>query len=74
MAMRLYTREEFEAELREKWGLKPTDHATKTTRAWITPNGDHLLVPVFPDGDRYPDHLLDKIVQQIETFGKGRAR
>ena len=74
MAMRLYSKQEFEAELREKYRLKPTHHHTATTRAWVTEEGDHLLVPSFTDDDRIPDHVIDRVVNEILAFQLSKAR
>ena len=68
MAMRRYTKAEFEAELTQKWKLQPTGEGTATTRAWKTPRGRHILVPVLPHGEAYPDYLLDRIVEILTTI------
>lgn len=70
MAMRLYTRAELEDELQAKWKLTPTEHSTSTTRAWKTPKGMHVLVPVLADDVRYPDYILNKILEQLEALGE----
>lgn len=70
MAMRRYTKDELDAELREKWHLRETDQRTDTAVAWVTPNGKHVLVPVFPRGERYPDYIVDKIAEQLTAFGE----
>lgn len=57
MAMRLYTREEFEAELKDKWKLEPTNERTATTRAWTTPRGRFILVPVLNERHEALQHL-----------------
>ena len=64
MAMRLYTKEEFEAELREKWDLIPTSEKFKTYRIWKTRKGHFLTVPILPAGERYPDYFLDTVLEQ----------
>ncbi len=70
MAMRLYTKAELDAELRDKWRLTETKERTVTAVAWRTPNGKHVLVPVLPAGQRYPDYILDKIAEQLTAFGE----
>lgn len=70
MAMRLYTRDELEEELRAKWRLRKTDHRTDTTVAWQTPAGKFVLVPVFDHDGRYPDHIVDKIAEQLTALGE----
>jgi len=74
MAMRLYTRQELEQELREKWKLTPTKHRSGTTTAWRTPNGLHVLVPDFPKDARYPDYIVDRIVEQLVALGENPLR
>ena len=64
MAMRLYTKKEFEGEL-GKLGLSKTDYSTDTTYAWRTKDGKHIPVPLLPRGQRYPDYILDKIILMI---------
>jgi len=68
MAMRLYTKAEFEAELKEKWGLTPTEQVFATFRIWRHECGGHLTVPELPRGERYPDHFLDGVIEQIERI------
>lgn len=70
MAMRRYTKQQLEDELQKKWRLKKTTHRTKTTCAWATPNGNHVLVPVFADGELYADHILNRIEEQLIRFGE----
>ncbi len=70
MAMRLYTRAELESELTEKWGLKPTKYRTDTVQFWVTPNGQHLTIPTFATNERYPDHIVDRIVDQLDLLGE----
>lgn len=66
MAMRLYTPEEFDRELRNR-GCEPTDHTTNTGRFWHNGSGLYFLVPdPDPDSGRYPDWMLDDL---IERFG-----
>jgi len=68
MALRIYTKEEFELELRSLWGLEPTDSTTQKTRFWKTPEGKFLTVPEFEDGDPYPHFLFGEIVNQINDL------
>lgn len=68
MAMRLYTREEFEDELREKWGLTLTDECLETARIWRTKSGNHVTVPLLPAGEAYPDYFLNEIERQLDSF------
>lgn len=70
MAMRIYTRAELEHELQAKWKLTPTEHATSTTRAWKTPKGMHVLVPLLSDDQGYPDYLLNKVLEQLEALNE----
>jgi hypothetical protein len=70
MAMRRYSRAEFESELSKKWQLEPTEHRTDTTIAWHTPKGSHVLVPAFQDAEQYPDHILNLIEDQLEKLGE----
>lgn len=71
MALRLYTKEEFETELRNHLGLVPTDSVIDTARAWRTKKGRHVLVPMVgievPElGERYPDSWMAKIHLEVE--------
>lgn len=70
MAMRLYSKEELEAELRKKWHLEPTQHYINTARAWRTPSGNHVLVPILSKGECYADHILNRIEEQLTKFGE----
>ena len=64
MAMRRYTKREFEAELRQL-GLTSTNHLHGTFRIWKTQKGGHISVPILPTRERYPDHILDEVIRQI---------
>ena len=64
MAMRLYSREEFEADIAERWGLSPTENSTASVRFWMTRGGCHISIPVL---DHYPDYWLDEVKAQIEA-------
>lgn len=68
MAMRLYTKDEFEAELKEKWELVPTDQKFKTYRIWETKKGHFLTVPILPAGESYPDYFLDTVLEQLSAL------
>lgn len=70
MAMRLFTREEFEKYLRDNLGLTETENKTRTSSAWETADGNYILVPILEGDGLYPDHLLDKIYEQIDKFKK----
>jgi len=70
MAMRLYTLEEFEDELKKKWKLTRTNVATTQTRMWKTPKGKHVSIPVLPAGERYPDLLIDILIQRLDALGE----
>ncbi len=61
MAMRIYSRQEFDEEL-EKRGCSKTAYMTqdRLSVAWEREDGNHFLVPVFEYG-RYPDFILDQI-------------
>lgn len=70
MALRLYTKEEFETELREQLGLDRTETVTDTSRVWKTKKGFHVLVPLsgieIPEqGERYPDSWLAGIYKEV---------
>ena len=64
MAMRRYTKREFEAELK-KLGLVSTDHVQGSVRFWRTQKGGHISVSILPPRERYPDHMLDEVIRQI---------
>ena len=67
--MRLYSRDEFEAELRER-GLEPTDITTKTGRLWRTRDGKVIIsVPnPSPTTGKYPDSILDRLLEQLKKL------
>ena len=62
MAMRIFSKKEFQAEL-ERAGLSRTDSATTTSRLWRAPNGQHVSVPDH-DGP-YPDSILEDVLRQV---------
>lgn len=73
MALRLYTKEEFEVELRARLGLVQTGKMTATTEAWKMKDGKAVLVPTrgvnIPDlGERFPDSYFATIYEQIERL------
>lgn len=73
MAARLYTKEEFEKELREQLGLTPTDTTTATSRFWKTAKGRYVPVPSagnqYPEiGERYPDSWMAQIYVEIQRL------
>lgn len=75
MAQRLYTKNEFENELKNKLGLTPTDQVTGSSRAWRTKNSKYVLVPergrVMPElGERYPDNWIAEIYTQVSRLEK----
>ena len=45
MAFRLYTREEFENELRNTLGLRLVRVVTPTLERWVTSKGNTILIP-----------------------------
>jgi len=73
MALRLFTKEEFEQELKEKLELTPTDECTDTACAWKTKSDRSVLVPIsgieLPDiGEMFPDNWVAEIIGQIEAI------
>ena len=68
MAMRLFTKKEFEEHLRNQLDLEPTGEKTSTTHVWKTKTGYYVLVPVMPRGERYPDYLLNDIYKQVSRI------
>ena len=64
MALRLYTREEYEEELRHTVGLRPAGMQTRTLEAWLTPEGNTILLRVLPDGGLYPHYMVGKAAEQ----------
>ena len=65
MALRLYTRSEFEEELRSVWDLEQTEHGTATTTIWKAQNGANISVPPLTDGELYPHCLLGDIAEHV---------
>ena len=71
MALRLYTKEEFEKELRQQLGLIPTGEITEMAQAWKTKSGKVVLVPLkgidLPEiGERFPDSWMARICLEVE--------
>lgn len=71
MAMRLYARDEFEADIKMRWGLEPTPHTTATARIWKTRGGCFISIPIT---DAYPDYWLDTVKERIEAAEGGKAQ
>lgn len=65
MAMRLYSRAEFEADIAERWKLKKSEHATANHSFWKTPSGRFITVPLL---DRYPDYMLETVHDQLAVI------
>jgi hypothetical protein len=73
MALRLYTKAEFEAELHDRLGLTSTDTVTGTARLWKNKAGKHVTVPMngvsVPElGERYPDDWMALIDRELERL------
>lgn len=69
-AMRLYTKEQFEQEVRSL-GLKPTEHFDKTLetcRMWVDAEGHFFSIPDLPPGEKYPDYILAELMVNIEKI------
>jgi hypothetical protein len=66
MAMRLFSKDEFEAYLRDNLSLTKTDQRVSSAVIWKIKDGQFILVPELDDGDRYPDYLLNDIYLQIQ--------
>ena len=67
MAMRIYTREEFVSELRNKWNLVPAsenDSELETASVWKTPAGKSILIPNLAGGDS----ILNEVVVQLRRL------
>jgi hypothetical protein len=70
MSMRLYTREDWRAELKTRWKLTPTGQKTATTEIWLTASGKAISVPELGEGLEYPDSLLNLIEEQLRAHGE----
>lgn len=73
MALRLFSKEEFEQELKESWNLSPTNEGGDTFTLWHTSKGHYITVPKLPESERYPDYVLDGIIKQLETLESSLA-
>ncbi|MGE0278754.1 MAG: hypothetical protein AB7R40_25430 [Nitrospiraceae bacterium] len=67
MAMGLYSRAEFEEDIRSRWGLEATDQVTATARLWKTSGGHFITIPIQ---ETYPDYWLDVVKKCIEDSVK----
>ncbi|MFH0342349.1 MAG: hypothetical protein ACHBNF_09520 [Chromatiales bacterium] len=67
--MRLYSRKEFEADIKKRWRLTSTDEKTATTRAWKTHGGCFITIPILAT---YPDYWLETIKELIEAAEGGK--
>lgn len=67
MAMRLFTRAEFEEHLTNVLGLENTGEKTDTASAWKTASGRVILVPDLED-EMNPDYLLDDVYEQVQRI------
>src|SRR6185295_4234430 len=65
MSMRLYSKADFEAELR-KYGLSPTEHTTEVLTLWISDKGMMIFIP--HNQDIYPDYMLDTILAMMNRL------
>ena len=73
MALRLYTKAEFESELRNKHGLTPTEIVTGTTKLWKNKAGKHVSIPMkgidIPEqGEKFPDDWMAAIYKELERL------
>ena len=62
MAMRLFSKADFEKEL-VRAELVRTDITTATSRLWKAPNGAHITVP--DHAAQYPDSILEDVLRQL---------
>lgn len=62
MAMRLYSRADFEDEL-IKHGLSKTDFKTAEFTLWMNDKGATFFLPTL--GDSIPDYVLDRILEKL---------
>jgi len=56
VAMRLYSRKDFESKLKEVYKLSPTDETVDDTRLWKTENDCYIAITELPEGHGYPDY------------------
>lgn len=68
MALRVYTREEFEAELKNTLGLHLVAEQTSTIEEWRTPKGHPILVRRLPDDELYPHFMVGKIAAKVRLL------
>lgn len=68
VAMRRYSKEDFEKELKEVCHLTYTDQTVGNTRLWKTKNDRYVTVTEDPAGGFYPDSYLDEIIKQVEIL------
>ncbi|MDH5573261.1 MAG: hypothetical protein OEY89_15980 [Gammaproteobacteria bacterium] len=68
MAMRLFSKAEFEQHIQKQWGLTPTEIVTKTTKLWKTSDGLYISIPNLKKAETYPDYLLDVVISQIKEI------
>lgn len=69
MAMRLFNKRDFQAELRRA-GLEPTSITTTTGRLWKTKDGLFISVPEIED--TYPDSILEAVLRQVGLLYKNK--
>ena len=69
MAMRLFDKEAFQAELKRS-GLEPTSITTTTGRLWKTKDGLFISVPEIED--TYPDSILEAVLRQVGLLYKNK--
>lgn len=68
-AMRLYTKEAFEKELKDTYHLTLSDERVDDARLWKTENDCYIAVTELPEGESYPDYYLDIIVKHLKLLG-----
>jgi len=69
VAVRLYSKEDFESEMKEVYKLSPTDETVDDTRFWKTENDCYIAITELPEGQDYPDYYLDIIVEHLSLLG-----
>lgn len=69
VAMRIYSKKNFERELKEVYRLSPTDETVDDTRLWKTENGCYIAITELPEGQDYPDYYLDIIIEHLSLLG-----
>jgi hypothetical protein len=63
MPVRVLTVGDVQNHLKEK-GFTETNVTTNTGTFWRSECGNHVLVP-FPDGDVYPDFILEELIKVV---------